>query len=270
MLPKPKNLAPECAAWFNDPGIVEAYPNRPPYPPDTFDILEALLAGAPRTVLDVGCGTGDIARYLAPRVERIDAVDPSPGMLAHGQRLPHGDHPRLNWILSAVEEAPLTPLYGLITAGESLHWMDWYVVLPRFAEVLAPGGFLALIERDRDGPDALRARLRPIFSRYSANRDYRPFNLVEELTRRDLFEQRGEQRTQPALWQPTVDEYIMCRHSQNGFSRDRMDDGGAAFDTAMRDLLADCVQTGVIALCEDRLQLAVTARVIWGKVKGKR
>jgi hypothetical protein len=87
-----------------------------------------------------------------------------------------------------------------------------------------------------------------------------------------LFQQRGEHRTQPTPWQPTVDEYIACRHSQNGFSRDRMADGGAAFDTAMRDLLADCVENGVIAMREKRLQLAVTATVVWGevKVKGKR
>jgi hypothetical protein len=87
-----------------------------------------------------------------------------------------------------------------------------------------------------------------------------------------LFQQRGEHRTQPTPWQPTVDEYIACRHSQNGFSRDRMDDGGAAFDATIRDLLADCVQTGVITLCDGRLQFAVTATVVWGevKVKGKR
>src|SRR5690348_10816627 len=110
MRPKPKHWQPEYGAWFQDAGIVAAYPNRPPYPPETFTILTGLLApDAPRTVLDVGCGTGDLARRLAPLVERVGAVDLSAGMIARGKRLPGGADPRIRWIHAAAEDAPLAP-----------------------------------------------------------------------------------------------------------------------------------------------------------------
>ena len=46
-----------------------------------------------------------------------------------------------------METAPLDPPYALVTAGESLHWMAWEVVLPRFAAALVPGGLLAIADR---------------------------------------------------------------------------------------------------------------------------
>ena len=68
-------------------------------------------------------------------------------MIEEGERLPDGDHPGLRWLHGPVEEAALDPPYALVTAGESLHWMDWNVALPRFRELLAPGAHLAIVER---------------------------------------------------------------------------------------------------------------------------
>ena len=62
MLPKPKQLTPENAARFQDPNLVSLYHLRLPYPAQTFDILTALIRDQPRNVLDVGAGTGEIAR----------------------------------------------------------------------------------------------------------------------------------------------------------------------------------------------------------------
>ena len=71
MIPKPKHLGLEYAAQFKDRGIVDAYPHRPSYPPETFEILSHLIPDEPRTVLDVGCGIGDIARRLVEFVARV-------------------------------------------------------------------------------------------------------------------------------------------------------------------------------------------------------
>ena len=47
-------------------------------------------------------------------------------MIARGQDLPGGDLPNLCWILGRAEEAIFArATYGLVTAGDSLHWMDW-------------------------------------------------------------------------------------------------------------------------------------------------
>jgi len=267
MQPKPKHWQPEYGAWFQDAGIVAAYPNRPPYPPETFTILAGLMApDAPRTVLDVGCGTGDLARRLAPLVERVGAVDLSAGMIARGKRLPGGADPRIRWIHAAAEDAPLAPPYALITAGESIHWMQWDTLMPRLAAALAPGGSLAIVERNWEGPPALWARVAPLFARYSANKHFLPSDIIAELESRGLFHKTGERQAGPVSWRPTADEYIACRHSQNGFSRERMAPGEAeAFDAAIRAALRETAAAGVVAERDGRLELAVTAKVVWGE-----
>ena len=127
---KPAFWSREHAATFEDASVAAAYRCRPPHPAETFAILTGLIRDTPRTVLDLGCGDGLVARPLAPLVDRVDALDISAAMLAEGRRRPGGDHPNLTWIVGAAETAPLSPPYALVTAGDSLHWMDWDVVLP--------------------------------------------------------------------------------------------------------------------------------------------
>jgi hypothetical protein len=63
-----------------------------------------------------------------------------------------------------------------------------------------------------------------------------------------------------------VEEYIECRHSQNGLSRERMAPKEVeAFDRALRDLLDDLQRQGTITAHDGRLDLEVDARVVWGK-----
>ena len=145
--PKPKHLGPEYGAQFGDESVVAAYRYRPPYPDEIFDVLAELLGDGQRTILDAGCGSGDLAIPLADIAERVDAVDPSGAMLAVARTRAGADRHHIRWIEATMEAAPLTPPYGLVTAGESLHWMDWPVVLRRMRDALAPGGYLAIVGR---------------------------------------------------------------------------------------------------------------------------
>jgi SAM-dependent methyltransferase len=77
--PKPAQWSAADGAAFADEGVAAAYPNRPPLSQQAIDTLielAELVAGEPRVVLDAGCGTGDLARRVAPRVARVDALDP--------------------------------------------------------------------------------------------------------------------------------------------------------------------------------------------------
>lgn len=271
MQPKPSHWSGDYGAWFKDPQIVAAYHHRPPYPAEVVETLVSLARDTPRTVLDIGCGTGDLARRLAPLVDGVDAVDFSEGMLKKGRRLPGGGHPHLHWIHATVEEAPLAPPYALVTAGESLHWMTWDVVLPRLAQALAPQGVLAIAERHWDGPPPLREALLPIFARYSPVRDYRPSNVIEELEQRRLFAPAGTRQCAPQPWQPTIDEYLACRHSQRGFSPTHMGPAvTSAFDGAVRQVLEALIRADVIEQHQGRLSLAVEASVVWGTPRDPR
>jgi SAM-dependent methyltransferase len=258
MLPKPEHLGPDYAAQFQDQSVVAAYRFRPPYPDEVFRILAGLIRDAPRVVLDAGCGDGTIARHLVEQVERIDAIDLSRAMIEQGKRLPNGNHPRLRWICVPMEQAPLDPPYALITAGASLHWMDWQVVLPRFRQALTPRGMLAIIYDEMlslPWDDALRS----LIQRSSTNQKFQPYDTIEELERRGLFTKVGEQRTAPMPFTQPVDDYIESFHARNGFSRERMSQEMAdAFDNELRRLL--------VGFCPDgNVTMQVTARVVWGR-----
>jgi SAM-dependent methyltransferase len=256
-LPKPAHLGPEFGAQFSDTSVAAAYHHRPPYPDAVFPLLARLIRDTPRVVLDAGCGTGDIARHLAPLVDRVDAVDISAPMIAVGRTLPGGDDPRLHWMLGSMEDADLAGPYGLITAGESLHWMEWTVVLPRFRRLLTEGGVLAIVSRQGSWVpwgDALQETI----TRFSTNRLFQPYDLVTELEQRHLFAPLGQESTEPVLVQQAVDSYIESIHSRNGFSRDRMTEAAASeFDQQVASLLAPHATDGIVSFQHH-------AKVVWG------
>jgi ubiquinone/menaquinone biosynthesis C-methylase UbiE len=260
VLPKPKHLGVEYAAQFKDQSIAEAYQNRPPYPAGVFEILSKLITTEPRTVLDAGCGTGDVARPLVEfdqTLERIDAVDFSEAMLSKGRDLPGGTNPRLNWIESAIETAPLRPPYALVTAGESLHWFDWEKVFPLFQQILVPQGFVAVVGRSEHN-SAWSGELLKLIQKFSTNKDFQPYNTIDEISKRGLFHKVGEQHPPPVKFTQSIESYVESIHSRNGFSRDRMTPEAAqAFDNQARDLLSEYTQTG-------SLELYIIGSVTWG------
>jgi ubiquinone/menaquinone biosynthesis C-methylase UbiE len=209
-------------------------------------------------VLDVGTGLGDVARRLAPYVARVDAVDWSAGMIALGQQLPGGDDARIRWIQGRIEEVELDPPYSLITAGESLHWMDWETVLPRFAAALEPDGFLALVNRDEyEAP--WREALKPAYRAYSTNQNYRPYDVIHELEARGLFTKIGTWRTELIAFMPSIEEYIEYQHSRSSLSRERMDPAASqAFDDELRSILLPHADENGI------LHMRIVGTVEWG------
>ena len=263
MLPKPKHLGPQYASQFADPAVVAAYHHRPPYAPAVFPWLRDLTVGEPRTVLDLGCGTGDIARPLAAVVDFVDAVDCSAAMIERGRTLPGGDRPSLRWIVGYAEDVLLPHgSYGLVTAGESLHWMDWARLMPRLARLFAPGAYLAVVERSPEVRPAWFDEVLTLIARYSTNRDYQPYSLIEELQQRGVFEQSGVNLIEAAHFEQSFDSYIESIHSRNGFSRDRMTHQAAAdFDAAVRQVLLNRCPDGTV-------QFDVVGRIIFGRPLG--
>jgi len=248
----------KLAESFTDRTVVEAYRHRSPYPDGVFEALEALIVDEPRAVLDVGCGTGDLARRMVRLADRVDAVDASAAMIEAGKNLPNGDHLRLTWVQGRAEEAPLRPPYALATAGRSLHWMDWDVLLPRLHGALTPRGCLAVVNSETEAMP-WDEEMQDLISRYSTSPRWRPFDMIPALIERGLFEKRGETRTPPEPWTQTVDDYIEQSHSRSSLSRERMKpDDVAAFDAAVRRLISPYARDGV-------LQLRVVGHVVWGR-----
>jgi len=261
MAPKPAHLTAANAARFQDRSVVDLYHLRLPYPPEVFDILLDLITDEPRTVLDAGTGTGELARRLAERVDRVDAVDVSAAMIARGKTLHGGSQPRLRWIEGAIEDAPLSPPYALITAGDSMHWMDWEVVFPRFAEMCSPQGFVALVHRtELDAP--WQDGVTRLIQRYSTMRDYEPFDLIEQLERRRLFHTIGRRETAPVTSRQSIADYIASFHSRSSLSWDHMQAVDAnAFDQQLRTLVERWST-------DELLELQTVGSVVWGRPQG--
>src|SRR5579875_684138 len=218
---KPAHLTAENAARFRDQSVVDLYHLRLPYPPEVFDTLVELVTDEPRAVLDVGTGTGDLARRLVNQVDRVDAVDVSAAMIARGQTLPEGDNPRLHWIEGRIEDVALQPPYALILAGDSMHWMEWETVFPRFAELRTPHGVVAVVHRDELDPP-WQDGLTRLIQQYSTIRNYQPFDLFAELEQRGLFREVGRRETAPVTSLQSIDDYIASFHSRSSLSRDHM------------------------------------------------
>lgn len=246
------------AVRFQDQSVVDRYHLRPAYPPETFTLLSELIVDEPRVALDIGTGPGNIARRLADFVERIDAVDWSAQMLERARALPGGDSPKIRWLQGKIEEVALQPPYALVTAGSSLHWMDWDVVLPRLARAVTPHGMLAIVyAEEQDTP--WHAGVRDLRRRFSTNAAYHQFDWKGELATRGLFEPLGKRETAPVMMRQSVADYIAAQHSRSGFSLDAMPAAQAAqFDAELQAVLVPFASDGA-------LTFQVVGGFTWGK-----
>jgi SAM-dependent methyltransferase len=257
MQAKPDYYGTYYAEAFQNNQVVDAYHFRPPYPAEVFEILASLITDEPRALLDVGTGSGDVARQCIDFVERIDAVDFSQNMIENGKRLPNGNHPHLNWIYGKIEEVPLNLPYALITAGSSIHWTEWSIAFPRFRDMLTPHGYLALPQR-QTLPMPWEEELKHIRARYSTRQDRGGAHVLEELEPRGFFRRQGQKKTTPIPFVQSISDYIEGLHSRSGFARARMGEPQATqFDQEVRALVLQHHPDGMIPF-------QVVATVTWG------
>ena len=253
---KPRHLAPEYAAQFGDEAVAAAYRHRPPYPPETFVIVESLLGPRPRTVLELGAGTGDFTVGLAPLADHLIAVEPSRPMLERGVRRTAGLH-QVQWLGMTAEDYGFDHRYSAVVAAEAFHWLDWGRIVPRIAVRLA--GHLILIERAVGAPLPWDSELRDLIRTYSTNRDYVPYDIVTELEARTLMTVEGRAETRAVVHLQTIDDYVESFHSRNGFSRARLSAARANdFDDALKTLVRRYCR-------DDTVRLPVQARIAWGR-----
>lgn len=118
--------------------------SRPGYPDP---VVDWLLAGGRRDVLDLGAGTGKLTRSLVGRAEHVTAVDPSPGMLTQLRQAVPG----VTALIGTAEAIPLPDgSVDAVVVGQAWHWVDPERAVPEVARVLRPGGVLGLVWNTRD------------------------------------------------------------------------------------------------------------------------
>ena len=134
---------------YDDPGFFAGYSTLERFGVGWKRALERadLLALLPdvdgRRVLDLGCGAGQLARYLAMTgAAEVVGVDVSERMLALARA--EWAHPRVTYCRGAVEYVMFPPArFDLVVSSLVLHYVDDYAgVVSRIAAWLAPGGVL--------------------------------------------------------------------------------------------------------------------------------
>ena len=133
------------------------------------EIVDAMLAtatiGPGSAVLEVGCGTGQLTRQLADRGLDVTAIDIGPAMTATARR--NVPDPMVGFRTTAFEDFTDSGPFDLIVSATAWHWIDPDVGWAKAAQLLRPGGWLALLTtRERYG-EPLRTALRELWVRYS-------------------------------------------------------------------------------------------------------
>jgi len=107
---------------------------------------QAAWNGAPRHLIDVGCGTGRLLRQAAARwpAAVLTGLDPAGGMLAVARRLTPG----ASFQIARAAQLPIAAgTADVAVSSASLHhWSDPVAGLREIARVLCPGGRFVLAD----------------------------------------------------------------------------------------------------------------------------
>ncbi|MFJ8828875.1 class I SAM-dependent methyltransferase [Micromonospora aurantiaca] len=166
------------------------------YPPEVLDALAAAFRlGADDTVVDLGCGTGQLSIPLADRVGAVIGMDPEPDMLAIARRTAvDGGTANATWVLGGDSDVPaLSRLLGgrtvgALTVAVAIHFMDRDTLFQAARPLVRPGGGIAVVTngeplwmQDTDWSRALRGCLErmlghPVTGRCQTDEDGRRRN----------------------------------------------------------------------------------------------
>jgi SAM-dependent methyltransferase len=214
---------------------------RPGYPAELIARVadRAGLDGTGR-LLDLGCGTGNVAIPLAPYVEEVVAVDVEPEMLAEVRKAAPANVRTVEARAEEVDES--WGAFRLVTIGAALHWFDSALVLDRLVpitpavallgEPMTQGGVMSTMLAVAEELLGTRPTMRSATIRFADALAASAFSDVEQLS-------VEVDRT----WTP--DELIGLAYSTSFASRARVGDRREEFEHDLRARLPPHVRERV-------------------------
>jgi SAM-dependent methyltransferase len=133
--------------------------HRPAYPDELIDqACRVAGIGSGAHVLEVGCGSGQLTRGLVARGLHVTALEPGTSLIALARQNLAGAG-EVEFVNAKFEDALLPrEQFAAVFCASAFHWIDPEVSWQKAADVLVPGGTLALVqyfgvEEPRTKPD---------------------------------------------------------------------------------------------------------------------
>lgn len=253
---------------FEDREVARLYVHRPDYPTPVYDRLIEQSPGR-ESLLDLGCGTGKVARRLALVFQRVTGLDASGEMLEVARTLPGGQAGNISWVRGLAETAPLDGApFDLIVAAASIHWMDHAVVFPRLRSAARENHVFAVVDGDGAHEPPWQAAWDEFLARwihhlkgehYEPHRPDSPH--AAKMNRyRDWIDQAGEVAVISPPVSQAVPDFVACQHSRDTFAPYRLGPRMTEFDGELTELLTPHAVGG-------RLSYSVRTTLTWGRIR---
>lgn len=154
-MPRSRTLSPEALRNFGK-GVdfgktaCDYASHRAGFPPAFFELLaERGYITAGQHALDIGTGTGTIARGLAHMGLTVSGLDPSANLLEKARELGHAAGVAIDYRAGTAEKTGTeTDSLDLVTAGQCWHWFNRPRAVAETARILRPGGRLVIAHFD--------------------------------------------------------------------------------------------------------------------------
>jgi ubiquinone/menaquinone biosynthesis C-methylase UbiE len=124
--------------------------HRQGFPPALFDELDRFAIGRPgQRIVDLGTGTGTMARGFARRGAQVTGVDRAANMVEAAAKLAAEEGLAIQWRAAPAEATGLPgAAFDVVSAGQCWHWFDRPKAMAETKRLLRPGGKVAIAHMD--------------------------------------------------------------------------------------------------------------------------